>query len=260
MLTIRRGIAAFLVLLCLMPVAAHAFGGGMAATTTGEEQTGLESVTLTQKSNTSVSVTWNDPGVSMKVSYAVAGHPVQWSLTSTGPVQLSGLAPNTTYEVTVYDEKNDITKTEMIALAEPEPYRGNGFRWNLCNPYYVVNGSKPLFDRSRRRVNNETLADFTAKRNDGGYYIILEASWKKTEADKTWREVWVMRTPSGNVFTWEDFNICEADWTGFYFAYPIDKMLLQYMADDDRSIEIGTYQFELYFDGLFAGRTTLTIK
>lgn len=209
---------------------------------------------------TNARVSWEAEDCPVTIYYTVAGQEryYYWEAEAS-PATIDLLAPETAYDFIVVDEDTGVELSRTATMPAADPYRVHGYRWNLCNTYVVQDGDAPLTERRRLRSSSVTRAELKENMRGGSYVMILEAWWNKTAEDKEWIDMWVMRTPDGMVYQELRRNSCEADWTALYYFYPLSDMFDAYQ-EDRGDWALGEYQFEIYFDGEFAGRTKLTLK
>lgn len=254
-------------LLCTLPIQSLAGGTVEESKGSPREQAStpaasgsIEAIDISMEDATSVTVRWEAANCPATVYYSVEGRELYYYIEAdASPVTIYNLAPQTVYEIIVVDENTGVDFMRMVEMPDPGPYREHGYRWNLCNTYFVEDGDKSVTERRRLRSNNLTVQELEDNLQAGIYVMILEASWNKTKEEKAWSELWLMRTPGGDVYTIDDVNTCDPEWTSIYFFYPLGSLMEEYLYDRDEW-ELGEYQFELYFDGQFAGRAKLTLK
>lgn len=209
---------------------------------------------------TSVTVSWKPANNPVTVYLSVAGRENYYYMEAdASPATVDLLAPETTYEFIVQDANTGDEHTRTVMLPAADPYREYGYRWNLCNTYVVQDGDGSVTDRRRLRSSSVTRAELKENLRGGSYVMILEASWKKSDSEKEWLDMWVMRTPDGDVYTDARINTCEPDWLSLYYFYPLSNLYEEYLSDRG-DWAAGDYTFEIYFDGQFAGRAKLTLK
>lgn len=211
---------------------------------------------------TAMTVEWNGPeNGSYEISWHVTGQ--ERTVTHQLPINeayIYSLAPNTEYEVTVTNTANGDSATETFTTDNPEAYREYGYRWSRCNPYLVMKGTESLYDRSKNRIVEVSAQNFQKQRENRELFVILEASFNQSSETKAWNAVWVMRTPGGDVFASMSEYELAPDWQDYFAAYPVEAMIDDYLLSTGDVMEKGTYRFELYFDGLFAGRTSFRLN
>lgn len=220
----------------------------------------LDTLTVTAVDTTTAEVSWNDlGGDSVVITFGVAGQARTEKIrTKESSVRISALAPSTTYAFTVTQASTGESLRQDLEMVDSGSYRGHKFHWNLCNPYFLQ-GEQSFFDNSRRRVNRISKEEFDTRVVEETFVVILEGTWDKTKEDKAFDELLVMRTPGGDVYTYEEENVVDGSWDGVYLGYVMAPLLIDYYAYAS-DWEVGDYLFEIYIEGQFAGRAKFAIS
>ncbi len=169
------------------------------------------------------------------------------------------LIPGTDYEVTIYRIATDEMLDAYITTPEANAFRTNSYRWNVCRVYAVNEANASFWENGRKRVEHETVAGIKELRRQGRLNVILDFWWEKTSADKVIEVTLAMRTPEGYLFYLFSKDTFNKSWEGAYFALSFEELVDEYL-EYAEEWSTGTYQFEIYFNDQFAGRTSFTLN
>lgn len=167
------------------------------------------------------------------------------------------LAPNTNYGITITEASTGEQIDMALTTPAVVPYRTHNYRLQRCNIYWVRGGTGDFWQRNRTLVSSLPRDSLFSEETQGAYFILLEFAWSRTKEDKEWKELWVMRTPDGNVFTCTQEGVCAGSWDRVYTALPLASFQKKY--GEDIAWETGTYWFEIYFDGEHVGESEIRI-
>lgn len=230
--------------------------------TASADSSGISSLRAIAFSATQVRISWQGSASVYEVNYSPVDGSFRYAETAYANSIILGLAPDTTYEITV----NALGRTESDPVYVTTPRfsttREYGYKYQNFNLYYVsANSNVDFWDDSSRTRADKIQGSFLASAGHlRNFFYVSDFTLSSARQDKEFDYVVVMIPPrSADRYLSTGTISVPGSWTWVSWAYPINNILELYL-ENNGYFAPGKYVYAVYLNGWLGGKSTLIVE